>query len=342
VCAVVKGNAYGHGAVECSRAALDAGARCLAVAMVCEAQALRDGGIEAPVIILGESAPENAEEILAARATAAVATVEAAEALSAAALRAGTQAEVHVKVDSGMGRQGIRWDEVGPLAQALAGLPGLKVTGAFSHFAVADADAGFTRQQHATFLDACRALEAVLGPITFRHCSNTAAAILYPETRMSMIRPGAGMYGISPGLPAEAMAGLRPCMSLRAKVVVTKALRPGDSAGYGRAWHAPGPRRIALLPLGYCDGYPRALSGVGEVLVRGRRVPMVGRISMDVIILDVTEVGDVRVGEEAVLVGRQDDERITIEEIASRAGTIVQEIVSRLSPRLPRVYVEGA
>jgi len=341
VCAVVKGNAYGHGAVECARAALAGGASWLAVAMVDEAQTLRDAGISAPVIILGESSPENAEEILAADATATVATVEVAEALSQAATRVGRQAEVHVKIDSGMGRQGVRWDQVEAFACRLAGLPGLRVTGLFTHFAAADAEPDFTRWQFRTFLDACAKVEAILGPIPFRHCCNTAAAILYPDMHLSMIRPGAGMYGISPGLPPEKMAGLNPVLSLRARVVLVKELQAGDTAGYGRAWRAPGRRRIALLPLGYCDGYPRALSGVGQVLVRGRRVPIVGRISMDVIILDVTEAGDVGVGEQAVLVGSQGAERITVEELAERAGTIVQEIVCRLGPRLPRVYLKA-
>lgn len=341
VCAVVKGNAYGHGAVECARAALAAGASWLAVAMVGEAQALRDAGIDAPILILGESSPEEAEEILAAGATAMVATVEVAEALSKAALRMGRKAEIHVKIDSGMGRQGTRWDQVETFASQLSRLPGLRVTGLFTHFASADAEPDFTRWQFRTFLEACAKVEGVLGPVPFRHCCNTAAAVLYPDMHLSMIRPGAGMYGISPGLPAEKMAGLRPALSLRARVVLVKELQAGDTAGYGRTWQAPGRRRIALLPLGYCDGYPRALSGIGHVLVRGRRVPIVGRISMDVTIVDVTEAGDVRVGEEAALVGSQGSERITIEELAQAAGTIVQEIVSRFSPRLPRVYLNA-
>lgn len=341
VCAVVKGNAYGHGAVECSRAALEAGASSLAVAMVSEAGALRDAGITAPIVILGESSADNAEDVVAAGAISAVATTEAAEALNRAAVRTGRKAEVHIKVDSGMGRQGVRWDEVRAFAEEVAGLAGLKVSGLFTHFAAADSDPDFTRQQYQTFLDACEVLEAALGPVHYRHCCNTAAAILYPEMHLSMIRPGAGMYGISPGLSAEEMAGLSPCLSLRARIVLTKALHRGDSAGYGRTWYALGKRQIALLPLGYCDGYPRALSGRGEVLVRGRRCPIVGRISMDVIIADVTEAGDVQVGEEAVIVGSQGAERITIEEMAARAGTIVQEIVSRFSTRLPRVYLNG-
>lgn len=339
---MVKGNAYGHGAVECARAALAAGASWLAVAMVGEAQVLRDAGIDAPILILGESSPEEAGEILAADATAMVATVEVAQALSRAAVRMGRQAQIHVKIDSGMGRQGVRWDEVEAFASQLAQLPGLRVTGLFTHFAAADAEPDFTRWQFRVFLDACAKMEAFVGPVPFRHCCNTAAAVLYPDMHLSMVRPGAGIYGINPGVPPEKMAGLRPVLFLRARVVLVKELQAGDTAGYGRTWRAPSRRRIALLPLGYCDGYPRVLSGVGQVLLRGRRVPIVGRISMDVTIVDVTEAGDVQVGEEAVLIGSQGSERITVEELAERAGTIVQEIVSRLSPRLPRLYLNAS
>lgn len=247
VCAVVKGNAYGRGAVECARAAPEAGASWLAVAMVGEAQVLRDAGIDPPILILGESSPEEAEEILAADATAMAATAEVAEALSKAALRMGRKAEIHVKIDSGMGRQGIRWDEVETFASLLSRLPGLRVTGLFTHFASADAEPDFTRWQFRAFLDACAKVKAVLGPVAFRHCCNTAAAVLYPEMHLSMIRPGAGMYGISPGLPAEKTKGLRHVLSLRAKVILVKELQAGDTAGYGQTWQASGRRRIAIF-----------------------------------------------------------------------------------------------
>jgi alanine racemase len=307
--------------------------------MVSEARQLRAAGVQAPILILGESGQEEADEILAADAIAALATFESAQALSAAALRRGRCAQVHIKIDSGMGRQGVRWDEVGPFAERLKALPALRVSGLFTHFAVAESDPDFTRWQHENFLQAAAQIESILGPVACKHCANTAATLLYPQTHHAMVRPGAGVYGISPGLAAEHMAGLRPVLALRARVVLVKTVQPGDSVGYGRTWRAPGRRRLALLPLGYADGYPRALSGRAEVLLRGRRVPVVGRISMDATILDVTEAGDVQVGEEAVLIGRQGDEQITVEELAQRADTIVQEIVCRFGPRLPRLYL---
>jgi len=342
LCAVVKGNGYGHGAVPVSRAALEAGCETLAVAMLCEAQQLREAGLDAPILVLGESCADEAPGIVSLGATAAVATREMAEALNGAAKAAGRIADVHVKIDSGMGRQGVRWDEVDGLAARIAELDHLRVSGLFTHFAVAESDADFTRWQFANFVSAAQRVEAVLGPIPFKHCSNTAGAVLYPETRQSMVRLGVGWCGLNPGLPPEHMAGLLPTLSLRAKVVLVKTLHPGDSAGYGRCWRADACRRIALLPLGYCDGYPRALSSNAEVLVRGKRVPVVGRISMDATLVDVTGAGDIQVGEEAVLVGRQGDEEIGIEELARRAGTIVQDVVATFGPRLPRVYINDS
>lgn len=339
ICAVVKGNAYGHGAVEVAKAALAAGATDLAVAIASEAEELRDAGIDSSILILGESAPEQADQILRCRATPAVATPEMARALDAAAASAGVPACIHIKIDSGMGRQGVRWDEVQRLAGMVSELPHLRVTGIFTHFAVAESDLEFTRWQYNNFLQAAQQAEAILGPIADKHCCNTAAAALYPDMHHEMIRPGAGLYGLNPGIPPEALAGVQRVLQLRARIALVKTLHRGDSVGYGRAWRAPATRRIALLPLGYCDGYPRVLSNNADVLIRGRRVPVVGRISMDCTMVDVTELGDVQVGEEAVLIGKQGTEQITVEEVAGRADTIVQDIVSRLSPRLPRIYI---
>jgi alanine racemase len=339
VCAVVKGNAYGHGAVPISRAALRAGASVLAVAIGSEARELRDAGLSAPILILGDCGCEDPGEVLDTGAIPAVAMIESAECLSAAAAARSAVADVHIKIDSGMGRWGVRWDEIGPFAERFRQLPGVRAAGMFTHFAIAEAESDFTRWQYGNFLAACAQTESVLGPVPVKHCCNTAAAVYYPDMHLSMIRPGAGIYGINPGLPSESAACIRPALSLHSRIGLTKHLHPGDSAGYGRIFRAAVETRLALVPLGYCDGYPRSLSGNADALVRGRRVPIVGRISMDVMILDVTAAGDVRVGEDVVLVGCQGDERIGVEELATRAGTTVQEIVSRFGPRLPRVYL---
>ncbi|MCD6352161.1 MAG: alanine racemase [Armatimonadetes bacterium] len=341
VCAVVKGNAYGHGLLPIAREAVAAGCPVLAVALADEAAQLRQAGIEVPILILGESAPEEAEEIVALRVTPAVATAQMARALDAAAQKAGRPAEVHIKIDSGMGRQGIRWDEVEGLAEVVAGLEHVRVTGLFTHFAVAESDAEFTRWQFDNFLAAAEKIEHYLGPVSFRHACNTAATLLYPEMRLSMVRLGAGWAGLNPGMGEKYPSDLKPILSLHAKVALVKTLHAGDSAGYGRTWKAPGTRRIALLPLGYADGYKRTLSNNAEVLIKGRRVPIIGRISMDAALVDVTEVPGVEIGEMAVLLGAQDGEEIRVEELAERAGTIVQDIATSLGPRLPRVYRGG-
>lgn len=339
VCAVVKGNAYGHGAVQCSRAALQAGATVLAVAIGCEARELRDAGITAPILILGDCGCEDPSEILDAGAIPTVAMIESAEGFNAAAAARDTVADLHIKIDSGMGRWGVRWDEIEPFAERFAALKNVRAAGLLTHFAIAEAESEFTRWQYANFLAACAELEQTIGPVPFKHACNTAASVYYPDMHLSMIRPGAGIYGIDPGLPPESAAQIKPALTLRSKLGLTKSVRPGDSVGYGRAWKAPRESRLALVPVGYADGYPRVLSSNADVLVRGRRVPIVGRISMDVTILDVTDVGEVSVGDEVVLIGTQGDERVGVEELATRAGTTVQEIVTRLGPRLPRVYI---
>ncbi|MBC7289649.1 MAG: alanine racemase, partial [Armatimonadetes bacterium] len=216
VCAVVKGNAYGHGAVEVARAALEAGAQWLSVAMVQEAAELRAAGIEAPILILGESAADEAEAIIEAGAAAEVSTVEVAKALGDAGRRMGKAAEVHLKIDSGMGRQGARLEDLPALLEALRELPAVRVSGIFTHFAVAESDEEFTRWQYQNFMRGVAMAEAVLGNIPVKHCCNTAAAVLYPEMHHDLIRPGAGIYGLNPGVTAERFPAVRRALSLRA------------------------------------------------------------------------------------------------------------------------------
>ncbi len=337
--AVTKGNAYGHGLWQISQAAVEAGAYGAAVAIADEGAALREAGFEAPILILGETSVDDAETAVASGCTVTVAAVENARAVSEAARKVGKVAQVHIKVDSGMGRQGVRIEKLAELCEALVSLPAVEVVGAFTHFAVAESDEEFTRWQFERFQrEAVPVLKRYFGEGLMLHCANTAAALLYPEMRLDAVRIGAALHGLNPGLPEEKMKQFEPTLELRAKFVLLKLLEPGDSVGYGRKWLAPSRRLVGLLPVGYADGYPRNLSGKAEVLVRGKRAPIVGMISMDAMMVDVTEIGDVCIGEEAVLIGRQGAERITVEELARKAGTIVQEIASRLMPRLPRVY----
>lgn len=338
IAAIVKANAYGHGAVEVSRAALRAGATMLCVAIVDEGIRLRKAGIKAPILVLGPPSADEADAALEYDLMQAISDPGHAAIVSNAARRAERVAQVHVKLDTGMGRHGARPGVAEALAESLEEISSLKVAGVFSHFAEAP-DPDWTGHQFEQFM----ALSPRFGggepdgPI--RHVCNSVALLRLPEARLEMVRPGAILYGFNPGCdPALIPEGIRPVASLHSRVALVKAIEAGQPVGYGLTWCAPRDSRIAILPLGYADGYPRALSDNADVLLGGRRCPLVGRVSMDALTVDVTGAGPVAIGDEVVLIGTQGGERITIDEIARRAGTIGQEIASRLSPRLPRVY----
>lgn len=338
--AVVKANAYGHGAEAVARCALACGARLLAVALVGEGIALRQAGLDAPILVLGAADPDEAPLFVEHDILATVTTAELARALSRAAVAQGKTARCHVKVDSGMGRLGVRVEEVGRFGELLRELPGLRVEGAFSHFACSQDDPDFTHLQTRRFLAALPQLEQALGhPVGMRHLANSGGVVGYPESWLDAVRPGAVVYGIFTIHNAEHLPGTRQVMSLKARIVALRQVRPGESVGYDRTYVASGPTLTAVLPLGYADGYPRALSSVGEVLVRGFRCPVLGRVSMDTTIIGVGHVPGVAVGDEAVLLGAQGNDLITTGEVARWGGTIVQEIAARMSTRLPRVYL---
>ncbi|MFO8079215.1 MAG: alanine racemase [Armatimonadota bacterium] len=339
VAAIVKANAYGHGAVEVSRAALEAGACMLCVAIVDEGLELREADIDAPILVLGPPNSDEAESALVHDLMPAISDAGQAALVARAARRLGTVARAHVKLDTGMGRHGARPDAARVLGDALAQTPEIEVTGVFTHFAEAP-DPDWTAHQFEQFMTVSREFDAGEpgGPV--RHVSNSIALLRMPEARLEMVRPGAVLYGFNPGCdPALIPDDIRPVASLRSTVSLVKTVEAGQPVGYGLTWHASRDSRIAILPLGYADGYPRALSNNADVLIAGRRCPLVGRVSMDALTVDVTDAGTVTIGDEVVLIGAQGDERITVDEIAQRAGTIGQEIVSRLSPRLPRVYL---
>ncbi|MFW5866597.1 MAG: alanine racemase [Armatimonadota bacterium] len=342
VAAIVKAGAYGHGGVEVARAALQAGAKMLCVAIVSEGIELREAGLDGPILGLGPPDRAEIDGAVAYDLTLSVGERIHATIVADAARRAGRRASVHVKLDTGMGRHGARPDVARSLADTLAAMPEVEVTGVFTHFAEAP-DPEWTAHQFEQFETVSREFGAGEpgGPI--RHACNSVALLRLPEARLEMVRPGAILYGFNPGCdPALIPAAIRPVMSLRSTVSLVKTVEAGEPVGYGLTWHAPRDSRIAVLPLGYADGYPRALSNNADVLIGGRRCPLVGRVSMDALTVDVTDAGPVEIGDEVVLIGAQGDERITVDEIAERAGTIGQEIVSRLSPRLPRVYLNGS
>lgn len=343
ICAVVKANAYGHGAVPVSRKVLAAGADFLGVAVLSEALQLRRAGIDAPILILGYTPPEQAEEVVKYDLSQTVFQWEVARALSDAARRLGKKAKIHVKIDTGMGRIGfLPGEEAVAEIKKIAALPHLYLEGIFTHFAMADAcDKTFTYRQLKIFLELIKRLEQEGIVFSFRHAANSAALIDLPETHLDMVRPGIALYGLypSPEVKREKVE-LVPAMTVKSRIIQVKKVPTGTPVSYGCTWRAPRPTVVATLPIGYADGYTRLLSGKGEVLVKGKRVPVIGRICMDQCMIDVTDVPEVKQGEEVLIFGRDGRETLPVEELAAKIGTINYEIVCMLGERVPRYYRE--
>jgi len=338
VLAVVKANGYGHGAVAVSRAALSAGASSLGVACVDEGVQLRRAGVSAPILIMGFIPSWEAGAVVEHGLTPTVTTKQTALALARFSRERGVRTPVHVKVDTGMARLGLTPPEVAAFGAYLETMESLAVEGVYTHFACADqAEKSFTREQYAAFRAAAEALPAA----ATRHVANSATVLDVPEMYLDMVRPGISIYGCYPSAQTSRSIELRPVLSLKSQVARLHTLPAGATVGYGRTWTAEKPARIALIPCGYADGFPRALSNKGAVLVRGRRAPIVGRVCMDQVMVDVTGVPRLTLGDEVVLIGRQGGEEIPVEEVAALAGTINYEILCAVSARVPRVYLRG-
>ncbi len=345
IAAVVKANAYGHGAVELARTFAANGADCFAVSSLDEAVELRRyAGIKKDIFILGHTDGRRTEELLLYHVEPAVFNLKNAEFFSSEASRLGQTLRVHVTIDSGMSRIGFLPDEESiATITRIASLPAIEVHGIFTHFAVADeADKTFTRQQFERFMWVCSRLEDEGVRIPLRHCCNSAATLELPEYHLDMVRPGIIQYGCEPSRAVSlAGYGFEPVMSLRCCVAHNKLIDAGSTVSYGRHFVCDQRRKIATLPVGYADGYMRALSGKVDVLFHGHRVPQVGTICMDQCMIDVTGEVNVRAGDEVVLFGRQGDQFIPIEELADKAGTINYEIMCNINRRVPRVYIQN-
>ena len=335
---VVKGNAYGHGAVATARAVQESrAAQWLGVSSVEEGIALREAGIRLPILVLGSLYPF--ESFLAAveyGLTPTVASLEGAQRLREAAARVGRTVACHLKLDTGMGRIGMGWPSGLRVVEALSRGDGAALGGVYTHFAKAESDPETTRLQLERF-------EAALGDIAragirvpLRHAANSAGALKHPAARLDMIRPGLAAYGLF----AQAGPGFRTVLSLKTKVVFIKNVRAGTPVSYGGTFKTRRASRIATLPVGYADGYPRALSNKAAVLIGGRRCPVVGTITMDMMMVDATALPEAHVGDEAVLIGSQGRETVGAAELASLCGTIPYEIVTGLSSRVPRVLLQ--
>ena len=341
---LVKANAYGHGAVRVAKKLQELGADMLAVACLAEAMELRQGGINLPILCLGQTPVELAPQLLEYNVTQTVEDLETGKRLSEAAVAAGRALKIHVKLDTGMSRLGFLWrkgEDNGQLLEdiaALCTLPGLEAEGMFTHFADADGSEEYTMDQLTRFLDAKEALEKRGVTFGIYHCGASAAMLNYPCTHMNMIRPGIALYGYYPDPAMEGLdgSGLEPVMTVKSRVCAIRRVPAGTSVSYGRTAVLERDSRLAVVPTGYGDGYPRALSNRMVMRIRGKDCPIVGRVCMDMCMVDVTDLPEAAVEDTAVVYGPELTERA-----ASLTGTIVYEVLCDVAPRVPRIYLES-
>jgi alanine racemase len=348
---IVKANAYGHGAIPVAHALTAAGAPMFGVALVEEGLALRNAGIRAPILVLGATHYDGAYEILAAHALTPVIFTEAhLKGYAHAARAAKVSLPAHVKIDTGMGRIGLLQREIDPFIAAARSHPEVRIEGICTHFANADlADRAMTDRQVTRFNAAIEAFEAAGFPLAYRHLANSAGTIDFPGVRQDLVRPGLMLYGYSPfaaGNPARDKVKLTPAMTWKTAIIHLKTVDAGTPISYGSRWTTRRSSRIATLPVGYADGYNRKLTGSdkpgfgnGEVLVGGKRCPIAGTVCMDMLMVDVTEVPNVTLGDEVLLIGSQGQARIGADELAERAGTIAYEILCGVGERVHRRYL---
>ena len=345
ICAVVKAEAYGLGAVEVARAALDAGARWLAVARVDEAIRLRQAGIRAPILLIAGFVPSEVEAIVRYGITATVVQARDGLALARAAGRLDSVVDVHLKVDTGLTRYGAAPTDVPALVRLLRGLPTVRLEGLYSHFASADEDdRSFTGEQLHRLYEVIEAIERLDGdgwrpPIV--HAANSAATLREPTSWLHMVRVGIGLSGHYPSEHVPREVALRPAVALRARLLAVKDVPAGTSIGYNRTFVADRLLRVGLVPAGYADGIPRSHSNRGVALVAGTRLPLVGRVSMDQCVVDLTENPWASPGNVVTLFGRDALGVLALEEFASWSDTIVHEALCRVGPRVPRRYLAG-
>jgi len=342
IIAIVKADAYGHGAVPLARVALRSGAVMLGAATVQEAMDLRRGGIEAPILVMVNPHEDELALIVDHHLALMVSDIHTAQRLGELARDAGRITSIHCKVDTGMGRQGFAAHEAPEALQAISRITHLDIEGIATHFPSADVpDDPFTLSQIRMFRQVVRQVEKLGVPFEFAHAANSAALINYADSLFDAVRPGLISYGVWPVPETADRSPLRRVLRWETHVVQVRELPDGANVGYNRSFTANGPIRTAVLPVGYADGYRRHLSNNADVLIRGRRCPVRGAISMDQTIVDVTALPEVRCGDTAVLLGADGDETVTAEELARRAGTISYDILTGIGKRVVREYIGG-
>ncbi len=336
---IVKADAYGHGMKEVSRAVIEEGVEYLGVASLDEARELRESGIRVKIIVLGTILPQEAEGVLRFNVIQTVSDLNIAKRLSMLGQKKKRFIKVHAKIDTGMGRIGVWHEDAICFVKSLTGLKNIKVDGIFTHFPSAEDDRLFTLRQIKDFKALIEGLWRHNIDIPFKHASNSVALVDFKDAHMNMVRPGLVMYGLYPRNDLMKRLKLKPALSLKTKVVYVKPVSKGRSISYGRTHVARRDTQIATMPVGYGDGYSRDLSNCANVLIRGIRVPVVGRVCMDMSMIDVGHLGKVHIGDDVVLIGRQGKEIIRTEEIARFMNTIPYEVVCNIGRRVPRVYL---
>lgn len=339
ILSMVKANAYGHGACEVSKALEETGSDAFGVATLEEGLELRRAGIQAPILILAGLYPDQLDAVLRHRLTPAVYDLETLHGLEALARRRKMSVNIHLKVDTGMGRIGLPALDTDSWLPDLHKLSALRLEGVFSHFSQAErVEGNYTQRQLETFRHVIQKLRDSGHTPPLIHLANSAAVITLPEAHFTMVRPGLVLYGIHPSPEMGDRVTLRPVLSWKTRILQLKRVSKGTSISYGQTFVTKRESLIATLPIGYADGYPRLLSNRGAVLVRGKRAPIAGKVCMDLTMIDVTDIAGVELGSEVVLLGKQEDEFISADELAAWAETISYEILTSISARVPRIY----
>lgn len=350
VMAVIKADAYGHGAIPCAKAAVDSGVDYLGAGIIEEGVELRENGITEPILILGSIFPDEVEDLVQHDLATVLCTPHLAQALAKEAEKQGKTVKVHIKVDTGMNRLGVLPENLSPLIKTISNLPTLKLEALSTHFSSADdEDTSITTQQIELFQKTLTELQKagiLMPPLT--HLANTSALLRFPESRSKMVRPGLILYGALPSpvlnsvvqevCQKESLQNFQPVMQWKSKIILLKSVQKGQPLSYSRKHFTQRDSVIATLPMGYADGLHRNLSNNMDVLIKGKRAPQVGTICMDMILIDVTEVPDVQMGDEVVIFGKQGEEEIRVEELAEKSNTIPYEILCNVGKRVPRVY----
>ncbi|MCX6345852.1 MAG: alanine racemase [Armatimonadetes bacterium] len=337
----VKANGYGHGAIQTSRACIDGGADVLCVACLEEAIELREAGFDEPIMIVGCALPSAAGDLVHYKIIATVCDMGLAKAISIAAVKQGTSANVHIKIDTGMGRIGFRPDKCVEIAREVYALPGLSIEGVFTHFPCSDeADRSFTHAQIELFKSIVEGVRSAGINVPIAHASNSGGILAFPEADFDAVRPGIMIYGAYPSQEVIKSIPIREALTLKSQIVFLKEVERGATLSYGRTFAAKRLSNIATLPIGYADGYSRMLSNKGEAAVRGKRVPVVGRVCMDQILIDVTDVPGAALGDDVTLYGGGYD-YLSVTNIANMIGTISYEVFCNISQRVPRIYLNA-